>query len=104
MDMKLVGRIREQELLTDALTSYRSELVAIYGRRRIGKTVRLKSVTELRGGYLLVDQLVVFTCNAVTFKTGLYLLHACLHDIPPLSLVAVVEGKNLVGQDLIEVI
>jgi AAA+ ATPase superfamily predicted ATPase len=38
MDMKLVGRIREQELLTDALTSHRSELVAIYGRRRIGKT------------------------------------------------------------------
>lgn len=43
MDMKLVGRIREQELLTDALTSHRSELVAIYGRRRIGKTYLVRA-------------------------------------------------------------
>ncbi len=43
MDMKLVGRIREQEVLTDALTSHRSELVAIYGRRRIGKTYLVRA-------------------------------------------------------------
>ena len=41
--MKLIGRIREQELLTDALTSHRSELVAIYGRRRIGKTYLVRA-------------------------------------------------------------
>ncbi|MEX1191708.1 MAG: ATP-binding protein [Brumimicrobium sp.] len=36
--MEIVGRIREKEILTDAVNSHRSELVAIYGRRRIGKT------------------------------------------------------------------
>jgi len=30
--------VREQEVLSDALNSHRSELIAIYGRRRIGKT------------------------------------------------------------------
>jgi uncharacterized protein len=38
MSKKIVGRVREQETLTDTLNSHRSELVAIYGRRRIGKT------------------------------------------------------------------
>ena len=38
MSKTIVERAREQQVLTDALTSHRSELVAIYGRRRIGKT------------------------------------------------------------------
>ena len=38
MSKKIVGRIREQEVLTDTLNSHRTELVAVYGRRRIGKT------------------------------------------------------------------
>jgi AAA+ ATPase superfamily predicted ATPase len=38
MSKKIVGRVREQQVLTDALNSHRSELVAIYGRRRVGKT------------------------------------------------------------------
>jgi AAA+ ATPase superfamily predicted ATPase len=37
MNAKIVGRKREQARLADALSSHRSELVAIYGRRRIGK-------------------------------------------------------------------
>ena len=38
MSNKIVGRIYEQQVLTDSLNSHRSELIAIYGRRRIGKT------------------------------------------------------------------
>ena len=42
----IVGRIWEKELLTNALNSYRSELIAIYGRRRIGKTFLIKEFYE----------------------------------------------------------
>lgn len=38
MSKKIIGRKREQEILLDTLNSHRSELVAVYGRRRIGKT------------------------------------------------------------------
>ena len=34
----IVGRRREKEKLEEALKSDRSELIAVYGRRRIGKT------------------------------------------------------------------
>jgi len=38
MAREIVGREDEKETLQNALTSHRSELVAVYGRRRIGKT------------------------------------------------------------------
>jgi len=38
MAKRIVGRSLEKEKLEEALHSYRSELIAIYGRRRIGKT------------------------------------------------------------------
>lgn len=38
----IVGREYEQQVLTQSLTSHRSELVAIYGRRRIGKTYLIR--------------------------------------------------------------
>ncbi|MBY0482812.1 MAG: ATP-binding protein [Chitinophagaceae bacterium] len=43
---KLVGRVAERRILENALTSARAELVAIYGRRRVGKTFLIKSVYE----------------------------------------------------------
>ena len=46
MSKKIVGRKREQEVLTDALSSHRSELIAIYGRRRIGKTYLVREFFE----------------------------------------------------------
>ena len=42
MSKTIVGRESEQEVLTDSLASHRSELVAIYGRRRIGKTYLIR--------------------------------------------------------------
>jgi len=39
----LVGREREQEILNDALISNESELIAVYGRRRVGKTFLIRN-------------------------------------------------------------
>jgi uncharacterized protein len=41
---ELVGREHEVKILNDLLSSDRSELVAMYGRRRIGKTFLIKQV------------------------------------------------------------
>ncbi len=43
---KMVGRTAEKKILEDALDSTRAELIAIYGRRRIGKTFLVRSVYE----------------------------------------------------------
>ena len=37
-----VGRKKEQEILKEALTSYEAEMVAVIGRRRVGKTYLIK--------------------------------------------------------------
>jgi len=42
MPRKIVGREVEKEKLEEALTTQRSELIAIYGRRRIGKTYLIR--------------------------------------------------------------
>jgi AAA+ ATPase superfamily predicted ATPase len=42
MSKTIVGRTHEQQVLKDSLTSHRAELVAIYGRRRIGKTYLIR--------------------------------------------------------------
>ena len=38
MRNQLIGRIKEQAILKKAWTSNRAEMVAIIGRRRVGKT------------------------------------------------------------------
>lgn len=43
---KLVGRIQEKKILGNALASPGAELIAVYGRRRIGKTFLIRSVYE----------------------------------------------------------
>ena len=34
---KIIGRLREQELLPELIGSNESEFIAVYGRRRVGK-------------------------------------------------------------------
>lgn len=41
---KLVGRVQEKKILENALASPGAELIAIYGRRRVGKTFLIRSV------------------------------------------------------------
>jgi AAA+ ATPase superfamily predicted ATPase len=43
---KLVGRTLEKKTLDDALLSQRAELIAIYGRRRVGKTFLVRSAYQ----------------------------------------------------------
>ena len=56
---KIIGRIPEIEILKDALNNNKSELIAVYGRRRVGKTFLIREfysnhivfdVTGLLGG------------------------------------------------------
>ena len=44
--MKIVGRNTEQELLRECLFSGRPEFLAVYGRRRVGKTFLIKEYFE----------------------------------------------------------
>ena len=43
---KIIGRLREQELLRDLVASKKSEFIAIYGRRRVGKTYLIKNLMD----------------------------------------------------------
>ena len=38
----LIGRVKEKETLLSALTSDQSEFIAVYGRRRVGKTFLIR--------------------------------------------------------------
>ncbi|MCL9981139.1 MAG: ATP-binding protein [Bacteroidia bacterium] len=42
MSRKIIGRASEKETLQEAIDSHRSELIAVYGRRRIGKTYLIR--------------------------------------------------------------
>lgn len=43
---KIIGRTREQKLLKELVESNKSEFIAIYGRRRVGKTYLIKNFIE----------------------------------------------------------
>lgn len=46
MDDKFIGRQKEQIILKDALQSSESEMIAVIGRRRVGKTFLIRSVYD----------------------------------------------------------
>lgn len=48
MDTLFVGREKEKEILQEALQSREAEMVAVIGRRRVGKTYLIKKVYEQR--------------------------------------------------------
>jgi uncharacterized protein len=48
MDTLFVGREKEKEILQEALQSREAEMVAVIGRRRVGKTFLIKKVYERR--------------------------------------------------------
>ncbi len=65
----LIGRKKEVAILNDSLNSGKSEMIVVYGRRRVGKTFLIKQVlnekidfdmTGVKGGSLK-DQLEIFT-------------------------------------------
>lgn len=48
MSKTITGRTKEQKTLNDALVSNESELIAIYGRRRVGKTFLIRETYKTR--------------------------------------------------------
>jgi AAA+ ATPase superfamily predicted ATPase len=46
MENKLIGRKEEQQILVNALASREAEMVAVFGRRRVGKTFLIKQVYQ----------------------------------------------------------
>jgi AAA+ ATPase superfamily predicted ATPase len=81
---KIIGRVEEMVLLTDVLKSKESGLVAVYGRRRVGKTFLIHTyfndrlAFELTGMYgsSLKEQLQQFskamqkaTASALSLKS-----------------------------------
>jgi len=43
---KIIGRVEEQEILGEILKSKRAEFLALYGRRRVGKTFLVRNFFE----------------------------------------------------------
>ena len=46
MKENIIGREREQQILEERLSSGRAEFIAVYGRRRVGKTFLIKEYFE----------------------------------------------------------
>lgn len=72
--LKLIGRASEIDVLKEAINNNKSELIALYGRRRIGKTFLVRTffsnriVFEVAGLYKgsMADQLNNFAKNLAT--------------------------------------
>ena len=68
MAQQIIGRETEIKLLNDCYESSKAELVAVYGRRRIGKTFLVKSLFQERFDFFvtgmyqgkLKDQLAIW--------------------------------------------
>jgi AAA+ ATPase superfamily predicted ATPase len=56
MSEKLIGRIEEKSLLLDTLASTEAELVAVFGRRRVGKTFLVRNAFNSQ---------IVFECTGI---------------------------------------
>jgi len=78
---KIIGRVREQDLLKDLISSKKSEFIAVYGRRRVGKTYLIKNfasslpcvffhVTGLQNGTAKEQQEEFSKQIGVTFYNG----------------------------------
>src|SRR5262245_54880625 len=48
MEPRLVGRLRERNVFEQVMASSESELVAVYGRRRVGKTFLIRELFGAR--------------------------------------------------------
>ena len=79
METTLIGRQEEQDILLKTLTSRESEMVAVFGRRRVGKTFLIKQVyqehivfemTGLQNGNTK-EQLQNFSIQLATFSKSL---------------------------------
>lgn len=54
--MKIIGRLAEQKILSNRLASSEPELIAVYGRRRVGKTYLIRT---------FLKDAIVFECTGI---------------------------------------
>ena len=54
MKTPFIGRKKEQEILEEALKSKEAEMVAVIGRRRVGKTFLVKSIYQAQITFCLL--------------------------------------------------
>ncbi|MBO4395742.1 MAG: ATP-binding protein [Eubacterium sp.] len=73
--MRIIGRTREKDIITQCLKSKRPEFIAIYGRRRIGKTYLIREYFNNRFSFYasgvtnenMAGQLKAFSANLVEY-------------------------------------
>lgn len=111
MEQKLVGRNQELKILNEYLASDRSEFIAVYGRRRVGKTFLIRKAVEDQFAFFMTgvhgvsksEQLVNFSIalqkytrssGLQTFKSWLLAFHALSQYLETLP-----EGKKVVFID-----
>ena len=78
MKENIIGREQEIEKLENYISSRKSEFIAIYGRRRVGKTFLVKELFENRFTFCITgkdnvttkDQLTIF-CFALNDQLGI---------------------------------
>jgi AAA+ ATPase superfamily predicted ATPase len=63
MSERLIGRLDEIKLLSEALQSKEAELIALYGRRRVGKTFLIQHVVKSN---------LVFECSGIGIPMASY--------------------------------
>ena len=54
--MEIIGRLEEKEIFSNLLKSNTSEFVAVYGRRRVGKTYLIRNYFEKQ---------IIFDCSGL---------------------------------------
>lgn len=80
----MIGRKKEMELLTDTLHGNRSEFIAIYGRRRLGKTFLMRSAFKQQFSFQLTGLANATTeLQLANFDHSLRKVHKKLKDSPP---------------------
>ena len=84
----LAGRVWERAELTDALESDRPELIAVYGRRRVGKTYLIRG--------FFAEQICFELTGArdANLKEQLTNFVACLRPVCPIRLRCRPRGRT----------
>lgn len=59
----LIGREKEKQILIDALGSEYSQFIAVYGRRRVGKTFLKRLMAIILPSSLLVQLIPLLVSN-----------------------------------------
>ncbi|MQN35309.1 ATP-binding protein, partial [Prevotella copri] len=111
MEQRLIGREAELKLLNEYINSDRSEFIAVYGRRRVGKTFLIRKAVEDHFAFFMTgmngvakgEQLVNFSISLQkythsttlqTFKSWLLAFYALSQYIEILP-----EGKKVIFID-----